>query len=55
MTLEGLMKVEQQEVVSGDCSNKCNGYRSKNSLGKGFKLSIPRDRLGIFQPYMLNY
>jgi transposase-like protein len=55
MTLEGLMKVERQEVVSGDCSNKCNGYRSKNSLGfgKGFKLSIPRDRLGVFQPYML--
>lgn len=55
MTLEGLMYLEREDVISKDTENKGNGYRQKQSLGfgKGFKLSVPRDRLGIFQPYML--
>jgi len=55
MTLEGLMYLEREEVISQDADNKGNGYRKKNSLGfgSGFKLSVPRDRLGVFQPYML--
>lgn len=55
MTLEGLMYLEREEVISQNASNKGNGYRQKQSLGFGtsFKLSVPRDRLGVFQPYML--
>lgn len=55
MTLEGLMYLEREEVISQNASNKGNGYRQKQSLGfgTGFKLSVPRDRLGVFQPYML--
>lgn len=55
MTLEGLMYLERESVVSKDEFNKSNGYRFKKSLGfgSGFKLSIPRDRLGVFQPHIL--
>jgi len=55
MTIEGLMLLEREEVVQKDSNNKSNGYRTKNSLGfgSGFRLSVPRDRLGVFQPYML--
>lgn len=55
MTLEGLMCLEREEVVKKDVGNKSNGYRYKNSIGfgSGFKLSVPRDRLGVFQPYIL--
>ncbi len=55
MTLEGLMYLEREEVVSQEADNKGNGYRKIQSFGfgKGFKLSVPRDRLGVFQPYML--
>ena len=55
MTLEGLMYLERKELVSQDPENKANGYRPKQSLGfgNGFKLAVPRDRLGVFQPYML--
>lgn len=55
MMLEGLMYLERQEVIKGDPNNKGNGYRPKQSIGfgQGFKLSVPRDRLGVFQPYVL--
>lgn len=55
MTLEGLMYLERQEFLEESKGNKGNGYRSKRSLGfgKGFKLSVPRDRLGVFNPYIL--
>ena len=55
LTLEGLMYLEREEVISQDEDNKGNGYRYKKSIGfgSGFKLSVPRDRLGVFQPYML--
>lgn len=55
MTLEGLMYLEREVLVSQDSKNKSNGYRPKKSIGfgTGFKLSVPRDRLGVFQPYML--
>ena len=55
MTLEGLMYLEREDLISQDPKNKSNGYRPKKSIGfgTGFKLSVPRDRLGVFQPYML--
>ncbi len=55
MTLEGLMYYERQAFLSTEPKNKGNGYRPKNSLGfgKGFKLSVPRDRIGVFKPYIL--
>jgi putative transposase len=55
MTLEGLMYLEREAVISQDAKNKGNGYRTKKSIGfgSGFKLTVPRDRLGVFQPYML--
>ena len=55
MTLEGLMYLEREDLIAQDLKNKSNGYRPKKSIGfgTGFKLSVPRDRLGVFQPYML--
>ena len=55
MTLEGLMYLEREDLIAQDPKNKSNGYRPKKSIGfgTGFKLSVPRDRLGVFQPYML--
>ena len=55
LTLEGLMYLEREATITQDSTNKGNGYRFKNSFGfgSGFKLSVPRDRLGVFQPYML--
>ncbi len=55
MTLEGLMLLEREEITSKDSTNKCNGYRSRKSIGfgSGFQLSVPRDRLGVFHPYIL--
>lgn len=55
MTLEGLMYLEREGLIAQDPKNKSNGYRPKKSIGfgTGFKLSVPRDRLGVFQPYML--
>jgi putative transposase len=56
MTLEGLMSLERDELVQNDPLNKGNGYRKVNSIGfgKGFRLSVPRDRLGVFRPYVLD-
>ncbi len=50
MTLEALMLLERQEFASGDLNNKGNGYSYKKSLGfgSGFRLSVLRDRLGVF-------
>lgn len=55
MTLEGLMYLEREDLIAQDPKNKSNGYRPKKSIGfgTGFKLQVPRDRLGVFQPYML--
>ncbi len=55
LTLECLMLLEREEQISTVSNNKCNGYRSKKSVGfgSGFELSIPRDRLGVFKPYVL--
>ncbi len=56
MTLEGLMLLEREEQTSTDPNNKGNGYRTRKSIGfgSGFQLSIPRDRLGVFKPYILD-
>lgn len=55
LTLESLMYLERSELLEQSFGNKGNGYRSRNSLGfgSGFKISVPRDRLGIFKPYVL--
>ncbi|MDD4234375.1 MAG: transposase [Bacteroidales bacterium] len=55
LTLEGLMYLERSELLKDSEGNKGNGYRFKNSIGfgEGFRLSVPRDRLGVFQPYIL--
>jgi transposase-like protein len=56
MTLEGLMLLERKEKICENPLNKGNGYRKVNSMGfgKGFRLSVPRDRLGVFRPYVLD-
>ncbi len=55
LILEILMLNERSEVLSNDPNNKGNGYRYRNCIGFGssFKISIPRDRLGLFNPFIL--
>ena len=55
LTLNGLMYLEREDVIGNNTGNKGNGYRYKNSLGfgSGFRLSVPRDRLGVFKPHIL--
>ena len=51
MTLNGLMYAERTNYLNQSSSNKGNGYRKAFAvgLGKQIELTIPRDRLGMFQ------
>ena len=55
MTLNGLMYAERINYLAQSTSNKGNGYRKAFAvgLGKQIELTIPRDRLGMFQPMVL--
>lgn len=55
MTLNGLMYAERTNYLNQSSSNKGNGYRKAFAvgLGKQIELTIPRDRLGMFQPMVL--
>ncbi len=52
---EGLMKAERDVFVSADPLNKGNGYRQRSCLGLGekFMINIPRDRNGLFKPFLI--
>jgi len=55
---ESILKAERVEFLANNQSekNKANGYYSRLSkaINKYFKLSIPRDRLGLFKPVFLD-
>lgn len=55
MTLNGLMYAERNNYLDQSTNNKGNGYRKAFAvgLGKQIELTIPRDRLGMFQPMVL--
>ncbi len=57
MTLNGLMFAERDAFLKSDkpSTNKGNGYRYVRGIGFGkeLTLSIPRDRLGLFQPLVM--
>jgi putative transposase len=57
MTLNGMMYSERSHFLSSEDQkrNKGNGYRYAKALGFGkqISLSIPRDRLGVFEPVIL--
>lgn len=57
VVLNCLMKNEQRNFLNenSEIKNKANGYRytSAHYGNKKFKLTIPRDRLGIFKPLIL--
>ena len=57
MTLNGLMFAERSEFLSKerDSGNKGNGYRGAKAIGMGkeIRLSVPRDRHGVFEPVIL--
>ena len=55
LTLNAFMKAERNEFVQSNKSNKGNGFRKINALGitEGLNLSLPRDRLGHFKPFIL--
>jgi putative transposase len=55
---ESILKAERVEFLANNNSkkNKANGYYSKlaKAINKYFKLSVPRDRLGLFKPVFLD-
>ena len=57
MTLNGLMYAERDAFLKTEhpIANKGNGYRHVRGIGFGkeLTLSIPRDRLGVFQPLVM--
>lgn len=57
MTLNGLMYAEREAFLQAEqgSPNKGNGYRNVRGIGFGkeLTLSIPRDRLGLFQPLVM--
>ena len=57
MLVNGLMLSERQAFLSQEkvVGNKGNGYRKavRSGIGSKLELSIPRDRLGVFQPVIL--
>lgn len=57
MMVNGLMLSERKAFLDDDNTegNKGNGYRkaSKSGIGSKLELSIPRDRMGVFQPVIL--
>ena len=57
MIINALMKSERSEFLRNqeEPNNKANGYRPRTKIGmkRSLALSIPRDRLGIFKPFIL--
>lgn len=56
MFINGLMYSERQVFLSeSEEKNKGNGYRkaTRSGIGSKLQLTIPRDRLGVFQPVIL--
>ena len=57
MMVNGLMLSERKAFLNEDETegNKGNGYRkaTKSGIGSKLELSIPRDRMGVFQPVIL--
>lgn len=55
MMINGLMLSERTTFLASSEGNKGNGYRtaSRSGIGSKLELSIPRDRLGVFQPVIL--
>ena len=55
---ESILKAERTEFLANNNSenNKANGYytRLAKAINKYFKLSIPRDRMGLFKPVFLD-
>jgi putative transposase len=54
---ETILKSERQEfLANSEIPNKGNGYyeRMARSINQYFKLSVPRDRLGLFKPVFLD-
>jgi len=56
MFINGLMYSERSAFLSdSELKNKGNGYRkaTRSGIGSKLQLSIPRDRMGVFQPVIL--
>jgi len=55
MMVNGLMYSERSTFLEQQEGNKGNGYRkaSRSGIGSKLELSVPRDRLGVFQPVIL--
>lgn len=55
-SFEFMMLAERKEFLSKSNGNKGNGYRLGHSYGDGQRLEfrIPRDRLGLFTPKLLD-
>ncbi len=54
--LNTLLKLERSEFLQEQlCSNKANGYyeRTARNLSGVFRLRVPRDRKGLFKPFLL--
>ncbi|MBJ7539203.1 IS256 family transposase [Marinomonas transparens] len=57
MALNSLMKAERSTYLeAAQSGNKANGYRNVSGFGIGdsLALQVPRDRLGLFKPMLLN-
>jgi len=57
ITLNTLLKAERRDFLDTSTqSNKANGFRPIQGLGFGQAISIliPRDRLGLFKPYIVD-
>ncbi|AJI74614.1 transposase, Mutator family protein [Francisella philomiragia subsp. philomiragia ATCC 25015] len=57
IVFESILRCERKEFLSSDSSqsNKANGYytRLAQGINKYFELDIPRDRLSLFKPVLL--
>ena len=57
IVFESILRCERKEFLSNDSSqaNKANGYyrRLAQGINKYFELDIPRDRLSLFKPVLL--
>lgn len=56
MTMNAFMKAERAIFLEGKQNNKANGYRKISGLGigEGLALTIPRDRLSQFKPWIMH-
>lgn len=57
IALNSLMRAERSAYLeAAQSGNKANGYRAINGFGIGdsLALQVPRDRLGLFKPMLLN-